>query len=78
MKTIILKYMILEEVNLGTIEEQKITYISFILPPNLKENITSILHEFKDCFAWNYDEISGLDRSLVEHCLPIRHEFHPF
>ena len=31
-----------------------------------------------DSFSWNYDEMPGLDRSLVEHCLPIRPEFHPF
>ena len=48
------------------------------LPTDLKEQITSLFHEFKDCFAWNYDEMPELDRSLVEHRLLIRSEFHPF
>ena len=68
----------MEEVNLGTVEELRITYISSLLPSNLKEMIMAILQEFKDCFAWNYDEMPGLDRSLVEHHLPIKPKFHPF
>ena len=68
----------MEVVNLGTMEESRITYISSLLYTNLKEQIISLLQEFKDCFAWNYDEMPGLDRGLVEHCLPIRPEFHLF
>ena len=68
----------MEEVNLDTIEEPRITYISFLLPTNLKEHVISLLQEFKDCFAWNYNEMLGLNRDLVEHCLLIRPEFHPF
>ena len=41
----------MEEVNLGTVEEARITYISSILPTNLKEWIISLLQEFKDCFT---------------------------
>ena len=68
----------MEEVNLDTVEEPRITYISSLLSTNLKEHIISLLQEFKYCFAWNYDEMPRLDRGLVEHCLPIRLEFHPF
>ena len=38
----------------------------------------SLLQEFKDCFAWNYDEMPKLDKGLVEHYLPIKIEFHHF
>ena len=68
----------MEEVNLDTVKEPRITYISSLLSYNLKEGIISIPQEFKDRFAWNYDEMLGLDRSLVEHRLPIKSEFHPF
>ena len=61
----------MEELNLGTVEELMITYISSLLPFDLKERIIEILREFKDYFDWNYDEMPGLDRSLVEHRLPI-------
>ena len=68
----------MEEVNLDIVEESRITYISSLLPSDLKEWIIAILQEFKDCFDWNYDEMPGLERSLVEHRLPIKWEFHPF
>ena len=47
----------MEEVNLGNVEEPKIAYISSLLSINLKVQIISLLQEFKDCFAWNYDEM---------------------
>ena len=37
-----------------------------------------LLKEFKDCFAWEYYKMSGLDRSIVEHRLPIKPEYRPF
>ena len=68
----------MEEVNLGTVEEPRITYINSLLPFDFKEMIIAIIQEFKDNFAWNYDEMIGLDKSLVEHRLLIKLEFHPF
>ena len=59
-------------------EESMITYISFLLPSDFKEGIIATLQEFKDYFSLNYEKMPGLDRSLVEHHLPIKLEFHPF
>ena len=61
----------MEEVNLGTVEEPRITYISSLLSTNLKEQIISLLQEFKDCFAWNYDEMPGLDKALWNITFPL-------
>jgi hypothetical protein len=36
------------------------------------------LNEFVDCFAWEYTEMSGLSRELVEHRLPIKPGFRPY
>ena len=49
-----------------------------MLPSDFKEGIIETLQEFKDYFAWNYDKMPRLDRSLVEHRLLIKPEFHPF
>jgi hypothetical protein len=32
----------------------------------------AFLKEYIDCFAWNYTEMSGLNRELIEHQLPIK------
>ena len=68
----------MEEVNLDTIEVSRITYISSLLPSDFKEGIIATLQGFKDCFAWNYDEMPGFERRLVEHRLLIKLKFHPF
>jgi hypothetical protein len=36
-----------------------------------KSDLIKLLKEYVDCFAWNYNEMPGLSRDLVEHCLPI-------
>ena len=43
----------IEEVNLYTLEEPKIIYISFLMAFDFKEWIIATLHEFKDCFVLN-------------------------
>src|ERR1051325_8282716 len=62
----------LEEVNLGDDNTKRITYISARLSPNLKQEVIEVLKQNKDCFAWDYGEMPGLQRELVEHRLPIK------
>ena len=38
----------------------------------------ALLKEYRDCFAWDYTEMPGLDRSIVEHRLPLKKGFRPF
>jgi hypothetical protein len=40
--------------------------------------LIALLKEFKDCFAWEYYEMPGLDRSIVEYRLPIRQGYQQF
>ncbi|XP_075486372.1 uncharacterized protein LOC142525978 [Primulina tabacum] len=68
----------LKEVNLGTVECPKPTYISDLLEEEMKGEIVKLLVEFKDCFAWEYEDMPGLDRKLVEHRLPIKDGFKPY
>jgi hypothetical protein len=42
-----------------------------------KSKVCALLKEFVDCFAWNYTEMPGLSRDLVEHRLPIKSGFRP-
>ena len=62
----------LEEINLGEGSEKRPTYISAKIDPELRLEVIQLLKEFKDCFAWDYDEMPGLDRGLVELQLPIK------
>ncbi|XP_075507377.1 uncharacterized protein LOC142544201 [Primulina tabacum] len=68
----------LEEINLGELENPKVVYVSKLLEEQLKQDLISMLKEYKDCFAWTYDDMPGLDRKLVEHRLPLKEVFKPF
>ena len=68
----------LEEVDIGSGDKPWPTFISKKLDPVLREAIIALLKEYRDCFAWNYTEMPGLDRSIVEHRLPLKKGFRPF
>ena len=68
----------LEEIDIGSGDRPRPTYVSAKLDPEYKQELIDLLKEFKDYFAWKYYEMSGLDRSIVEHRLPIKPEYQPF
>ena len=68
----------LEEVDIGNGDRPRPMFISANLDPKYKQELKSLLKEYKDCFAWEYYEMSGLDRSIVKHRLPIKPGYRPF
>jgi hypothetical protein len=68
----------LEEVNIcdGTIPRPE--FVNKNLDHVFKYELIKLLKEYIDCFAWNYNEVSGLSRDLVEHHLPIKLGFRPY
>jgi hypothetical protein len=65
----------LEEVNIGLGDKPRPTFISKKLDPSLREPMIALLKEYSDCFAWDYIEMPGLDRSIIEHQLPLKKGF---
>ena len=62
----------LEDVDLGDGDKPRPMFIITKLDPEYKRELVKLLKEYKDCFAWEYYEMPGSDRSVVEHCLPIK------
>ncbi|KAK2456610.1 hypothetical protein QL285_003960 [Trifolium repens] len=62
----------LEETDIGNGSVKRPTYISANISPDLKGKFVLLLKEFSDCFAWDYNEMSGLSREMVELKLPIK------
>jgi hypothetical protein len=46
-----------EDYNIGTKEEPRIVKISKYLPPEMKGKYADLLQQYKDMFAWSYDEM---------------------
>ena len=68
----------LEEVDIGSGDRPRPTYVSAKLDPKYKRELIDLLKKFKDYFAWEYYEMPGLDRSIIEHRLLIKPEYRPF
>ncbi|CAN6691094.1 unnamed protein product [Malus baccata var. baccata] len=67
----------LEIIDLGTEEDPRPIQISGLLGIDDRARIICLLQEFKDCFAWHYTEMSGLDSTLAEHRMPIKEGYKP-
>jgi hypothetical protein len=68
----------LEEIDIGPRDKPQPTFISKKLDPSLRELMIALLKEYSDYFAWDYTKMHGLDRSIVEHWLPLKKGFQPF
>ncbi|TYK18824.1 hypothetical protein E5676_scaffold204G00140 [Cucumis melo var. makuwa] len=67
----------LKEVNLGTIEEPRSTFISASLSSGEEGKYMSFLTEYKDTFAWSYKEMLGLDPKVAVHHPAIKPRYQP-
>jgi hypothetical protein len=68
----------LEKVDIGDGIVPRPTFVNKNLDPLFKSDLIKLLKEYVDCFAWNYNEMTGLSRDLVEHHLPIKPGFRPY
>jgi len=68
---------LLEE-DIGNGDKPRPTFISAKLDSECKQQLTDLLKEYKHCFALDYTEMPGLNRSIVEHRLPIKSGFRPY
>jgi hypothetical protein len=68
----------LEEIDFGDGKKPGPTFISANLDSSFREELIKLLKEYKECFAWDYSEMPGLDRSIVEHQLPIKPGIRPY
>jgi hypothetical protein len=68
----------LEEIDIGDGDKPRLTFISANLDSSFKEEFIKLLKECKDCFAWDYFVMPGLDRSIFEHRLLIKRCFRPY
>ena len=67
----------LKEVNLGTDEDPKPTYLSAFLEIDEEVAYMNILKEYRDIFAWSYKEMPGLNRRVAVHQLAVKNGSRP-
>ncbi|XP_070057676.1 uncharacterized protein [Nicotiana tomentosiformis] len=67
----------LKEVNIGTDEEPRPTYLSVLLEIDEESTYIELLKEFRDVFSWSYKEMPGLDHKVAVHHLTIKNGARP-
>ena len=68
---------VIELINLRTGDEKKEVKIGSSLDAFAKKEITDLLKEYVDIFAWFYQDMLGLSTKIVEHQLQIKPEGRP-
>ena len=67
----------LKEVNLGTDEDLKPTFLSAFLESDEEVAYINILKEYRDVFAWSYKEMPGLNPRVAVHQLAVKNGSRP-
>lgn len=67
----------LEVINLATLEEVKEAWIGTLVSMQDRSDFIALLHEYKDVFAWSYQDIPDLNTYILIHWLPLKLECEP-
>ena len=61
----------LEVINVGTEQDKRELKIGTLITAGERCNLTSLLQEYMDVFAWSYADMPGLDIDIVVHRVPL-------
>ena len=59
-----------QAINLGTDDEPKMIQVGNTLTILEKDALVALLTEFKEVFAWLYEDMPGIDTDIVQHYIP--------
>jgi hypothetical protein len=62
----------------GTAKEPRIVKLSNYLLSGMKSKYIDLLGQYKNFFAWSYDELRTYDTSVIEHKIPLKLGVKPF
>ena len=60
-----------ELTDFGASDQPKEIRIGSSLSPDERSRLINLHRSYLDVFAWSYEDMPGLDPSIVKHCLPI-------
>ena len=53
-------------------ENEKLVKIGVNFPKGMKPELIALLKEFREIFAWSYQDMPGLDTEIVMHRIPVK------
>jgi hypothetical protein len=66
------------EVNIGTEEAPRLIKIGKGTSENERKELISVVGEYRDVFAFTYDELKAYKDDVFQHTIPIKEETKPF
>ena len=67
-----------EIVNLGTEANPQCLNLGSTCTSQEKIAFFKLFNEFKDIFAWTYDDLKTFDPNIMQHVIPMKQEAKPF
>ncbi|GMP89294.1 hypothetical protein CsSME_00040933 [Camellia sinensis var. sinensis] len=58
-------------INVGTEKDPHLVQIGSTLSSEEREHLVTLLKDFKDVFAWSYEDMPGIDPEIVQHRIPL-------
>ena len=58
-------------IDFGAPDQPREIRIAYSLSPDERSRLIDLLRSYLDVFAWSYEDMSGLDPTIVQHHLPI-------
>ena len=58
-----------QPINLGTDDEPKMIQVGNTLTTSKRDALVALLTEFKEVFAWSYEDMLGIDTDIVQRCI---------
>ena len=62
---------VLEDISLDENNPEKYTRVGVNMERKTKQDLVQILKKSVDVFAWSHENMSGIDPSVITHCLNI-------
>jgi hypothetical protein len=65
-------------VNIGNKDTSRVIKIGKSCTPEEQRKIVTLVSEYRDVFAWSYDELKANDPKIINHAIPLLEGIKPF
>ena len=65
-------------INMGTEDEPKYVNLGKCCSRGERSKFSNLFQEYKDIFAWTYDDLKTYDTHIIQHIIPIKAGVKPF
>jgi hypothetical protein len=65
------------EVNIGSTKSPRLIKIGNRMSLDERKSIEKLIREYKDVFAWSYNDLKTYKGDIIQHTIPLKHCAYP-